>query len=264
MIVELEKYSRFLQRYYGQFSEYLVSEYGWVTEAPNLAAQVADTVLNIHELKKLDQGEGAPTIVVPGFGVSNGSTLFFRKILNDRGHNLIPWVIPANHGFSQEHINATKDQVKDITDQYGEPVHLVGQSLGGCYVRSIANDMPDHVKSVVTLGSPINGIEKIDPLTRERYDKVVGFMDASIIHHTEFIDTFINNHPEIPTTSIFSEIDGVVDWELSVIPESNLSENVKISAGHFSMGFSLDMLKILANRLTQNKENWYKWAEHQG
>lgn len=263
MLEELGKYQRFLQRYVVQLIEAVVEEYGWLSETPRLMSQLIETTINIQDVKTFDEGNGIPTIVVPGFGVTNATTLFFRKILEERGHIMFPWDVPINHGFSQCDIDSTVRQVKRLTDEYGTTVNLVGQSLGGCYIRSIANSMPDHINNLITLGAPINGIEKIEPATREKYDKIVGFTDACFIHHGEFIDTFIENNPGVPTTSIFSESDGVVHWSLSEIVEDATSENVRVNAGHFSMGFNLETLRILANRLSQEKKTWEKWTKQQ-
>lgn len=258
MVSELIKYQKYLNKCATYITNHVLEEYGWVTEIPNLTTTIADTALNAHKLKNLEEGDGTPTLVIPGFTVSNSSTSFMRRTLNDCGHNTLPWIVDVNRGFSQRDIDSTILQVKDIVDQYGKPINIVGQSLGGCYARTVANAIPNHVRNIITLGSPINGIDKIRPLTREKYDRVVGFVDASLIHHKEFVHTFKDNHPEIPTTSIYSTNDGVVHWTLSQIIESDTSENIHVEASHFSMGFSLEVLQILANRLSKHKGNWYK------
>lgn len=261
MLEELTKYQRSLQQYVTQFIEQVVEEYSWLAETPRLFSQLVETTINIQDIKTFDEGNGIPTIVVPGFGVSNGTTLFFRKILSEKGHIMLPWDVTINRGFNATDMATTVEQIKRVTDEYGTTVNLVGQSLGGCYIRTITNAIPHHINTLITLGAPINGIEKIEAATREKYDKIVGFVDACFIHHGEFIKTFIENSPSVPTTSIFSETDGVVHWSLSEIAENDISENIRVDGGHFSMGFSIETLRILANRLSQTKETWNKWSK---
>jgi len=196
-----------------------------------------------------------PTLVIPGFGMSNASTFVLRKILMDKGHNVIPWTINRNLGFNPENIDETFIQVVKLSESYGTKINIIGQSLGGCYARMIGNKIPDRVTSVITLGSPINGVDLVSTNSISRYNKMTGIIDAAVLHHTEYLHEFKPN-PPVFTTSIFSKNDEVVAWPLSIIDETEMSENVEVNSSHLSMGFNLRTIKILADRLSQNPEDW--------
>src|SRR3546814_18007301 len=53
-------------------------------------------------------------------------------------------------------------RVKEMADEHGRRVALVGQSLGGVFAREIARRYPDFVDRVITLGSPAHFGESPD------------------------------------------------------------------------------------------------------
>ena len=237
-----------------------LEKYLWlIAEGPRLGAQIADTLINLQEYEKIEPGTGVnPTMVIPGFTAGNSSTFFLRKSLMQKGHNMVKWWQNRNHGFSEEVIQGTIDQVKRLANDSGETVNIVGQSLGGCFARTVANAIPDHVNVVVTLGSPLSGIDKVAENTINNYNSIAGMVDAALIHHDYYFDTFYPN-PPVPSSSLYSKTDGVVFWEHSIVEDSDLSENIEIDTSHFGMGFHLITLQILANRLNQDPKNWKKW-----
>jgi pimeloyl-ACP methyl ester carboxylesterase len=226
-----------------------------VSEAPRLGAQLTNTLLNLKEYENIDKGNNVPTIVIPGFTAGNGSTVFLRTVLEQQKHNMFKWCNNRNIGFSDEVINKTIDQVKGLSDKYGVAVNIVGQSLGGCYARTIANAIPDHINVVVTMGSPITGLELVNPSTIHHYDTTTGAVNAATTHHAEYLHTFYPNPPS-PSTSIYSKTDGVVNWQHSILVESDLSESIEVDTSHVSMGFHLRTIQIIANRLGQKKDSW--------
>jgi pimeloyl-ACP methyl ester carboxylesterase len=239
------------------FNQKLEKYYLLLSEAPRLGAQLTDTLLNLKDYENLERGNQIPTVVIPGFSAGNGSTFFMRSVLSQRNHNMIKWYNNRNIGFSDEVISLSIDQIKELADIHGTAVNIVGQSLGGCYARTIANAIPDHINVVVTMGSPITGLELVNPSTIHHYDITSGVVDAAITHHTEYLHTFYPN-PPLPSTSIYSKSDGVVNWQHSILVESDLSESIEVDASHISMGFNLKTIKIIANRLAQKKDTWVK------
>lgn len=234
-------------------------KYRWlVAEGPRLGFQLASTLLNIKEYETITKGTHLPTIVIPGFGASNASTYFLRKTLNERHHNTIKWHTTRNTGFSDIALALSLDQVKSVADSHGVKVNIVGQSLGGCYARAVANSIPDYVNSVITLGTPINGLDAINKDTLERYNVLVDEANAAINHYERYRGVFAPN-PPVPTTSIYSKSDGIVNWENSIITETDMSENIEIGASHLGMGFDLETIKIVANRLSFSSDGWVKY-----
>ena len=233
-----------------------------ISEGPRLGAQLVDTVSKYDQYKDIEEGTGVPTVVIPGFSTTNSSTYFMRKVLNDRDHRTIKWCQPRNNGFSQEVLERSIIQVKALADGSGHKVNVTGHSLGGCIARMVANEIPDYVNIVATLGSPINSIELVHDNSISKYDTVVGQVGAAVLQYEEFYELF-NKNPPVPTTSLYSKSDGVVHWTNSVIPESDMSENIEVESGHFGMGFDLFTAEVIANRLAQMHHSWEKWEKKQ-
>jgi len=232
-----------------------------ITEGARLGVQITKTALNLNDYNELDSGDSTiTTIVIPGFMASNPSTYFLRRTLNGQGHNCIKWCNHRNMGFTEDVINETIDQVVAEVATSGGKVNIIGQSLGGCYARTVANAVPECINMVITLGSPITGLELVSRESIEGYNRVAGEIDAATIQHSKYLNTFKPN-PPVPTTSIFSKSDGVVDWNHSIIDEGLISENIEVHTSHLAMGLHLKTVQIVANRLTQSPNAWVKWED---
>lgn len=236
-------------------------EHYWlIAEGPRLLSQLVETAVDYKNFKNLPKGSARPTIVIPGFATSNSSTYFLRRVLKENGHNPIKWCENRNFGFSEDILDNTCKQLRETALKYGQPVNLIGQSLGGCFARAAANRYPEYTNVVLTLGTPINSVTNVNKYAIEKYNATVGLADAAILQHTEYFNTFYPN-PPVPCSSLYSHTDGVVHWSQSIINVTDLSENILIDPGHFGMGFDLDTIIIIADRLSRDKDSWEKWPD---
>ena len=96
-------------------------------------------------------------IVLPGLGASNASTILLRSYLSWLGYNVQGWSQGRNHGGVQTLLPLVTREVKEIYNQSGSKVHIIGWSLGGVIAREVARDFPEIVQQVVTMGSPVVG-----------------------------------------------------------------------------------------------------------
>jgi len=98
--------------------------------------------------------------VLPGLLADDASTVALRWYLRRIGHHVDGWDL----GRRQPHVSTTLGQfsrrLHDAVDRAGEPITLVGWSLGGVIARETARDHPDSVAQVITFGSPINGARR--------------------------------------------------------------------------------------------------------
>jgi len=237
-------------------------KYWLVAEGPRLMGQLFKTAVDINKFKSLPKGSNRPTLVIPGFATTNASTYFMRKVLTNNGHNTIRWFYHRNVGLSDNVLEETCKQVLDICDAYGTEINIVGQSLGGCFARAAANMHPECVNAVVTLGSPINSITRINKYSIDKYNEITGIVDAAFIQHSEYYHTFYPN-PDVPCSSMYSYTDGVVHWSQSITNLTDKSENIVIKPSHFAMGFDFDTLVVVADRLSRNKDTWERWPASQ-
>jgi len=115
----------------------------------------ASTLLpSLPFLSQLPSGDGHPVYVLPGFMADSQSTGMLRRWLDRLGYNSIAWGFGRNLGPRAQLHERLVQTVGNIARHYGQPVSLIGQSLGGIFAREIAKAAPQHVRQIITLGSP--------------------------------------------------------------------------------------------------------------
>ena len=69
--------------------------------------------------------------------------------------------------------------------------------------------------------------------------------------------------PPVACTSIYSKTDGVVAWQCSLNPDTDLSENLGVKASHIGLGVNPLAIYALSDRLAQpdfRGGSWKKFA----
>jgi pimeloyl-ACP methyl ester carboxylesterase len=204
-------------------------------------------------LSKAPAGDGHPVIVFPGLSANDGSTLPLRGYLNNLGYDVSGWNQGYNFGPRAGILETAKRQVEEASAHRGEKVSLVGWSLGGIYARELAKELPDCVRSVVTLGTPFSGSHTSTNAWR-LYELTSG-RDLRL----ELAKFDLKAAPPVPTTSIYSRSDGVVAWQTSIqapCRKNAFTENVEVFASHLGLGLNPSAWWALADRLAQPEGQW--------
>jgi pimeloyl-ACP methyl ester carboxylesterase len=203
-------------------------------------------------LRLAPRGERHPVLVLPGLMASDVSTGTLRRWLRGLGYRVVGWELGRNRGPTQEVVDALPALVKRLADEDGRPVSIVGQSLGGIYARRLALRVPAEVRQVTSLGSPFRhapGAGDDSPAAR-LYRSL-----ASTHARTAGRERLARPLP-VPSTSVYSRWDGVVDWRACLQEATPTSENVAVHASHLGMGFDPAVLWVVADRLAQPKDGW--------
>ena len=204
-------------------------------------------------LSRIPVGDGHPVIVFPGLGASDITTVALRNFLRERGYTPYPWKQGFNFGPRHGVLETCRAQVMQEAERHGEKVSLIGWSLGGIYAREIAKEQPDHVRCVITLGTPFAGHPRATNAWRF-YEMVSG--QAT---HDDALLEQIRQAPTCPTTSIYSKTDGVVAWHCSLNADEPHTENIEVHASHIGMGMNPLALYALADRLRQDPADWQRF-----
>jgi pimeloyl-ACP methyl ester carboxylesterase len=204
-------------------------------------------------LKRLPRGDGHPVIVYPGLGAADITTVPLRSFLQDLGYSAYPWKQGFNFGPRRGVLDAVRQHVQRIAERHGEPVSLIGWSLGGLYAREMAKEFAPLARCVITLGSPFAGHPRATNAWRF-YEMVSG----QNVHDPALIAQ-LRSTPPVPTTSIYSRTDGVVAWQCSLNDESPLAENIEVRASHIGMGMNPLAMFAIADRLRQNPAQWQRF-----
>ena len=207
-------------------------------------------------LSSIRGGDGHPVIVIPGFTVGDRSTVVMRKFLSSLGYLPCGWKQGVNFGVRPELFEGVGNILEQLFTQYGCRISLVGQSLGGIYARELAKLNPDAVRQVITLGSPFNDPEgdasNLSDLYRMFNPDQAGKSDQFREQKWE-----ISKPPPVPTTAIYSKLDGVCHWRACIQHGGHDNvENIEVTSSHTGMSVNAQTLFVVADRLSQRRQHW--------
>jgi pimeloyl-ACP methyl ester carboxylesterase len=212
-------------------------------------------------LRRAPVGDGHAIIVFPGLSASDGTTLPLRGFLANLGHDVSGWNQGYNFGPRAGVLQTAKQQLIDTFQATGKKVSLIGWSLGGIYARELAKQLPDCVRTVITMGTPFAGSHESTNAWR-LYELTSG---RDIRREVEGFD--LPSAPPVPTTSIYSRSDGVVAWPASIQAPSSSNprtENLEVIASHLGLGLNPSTWWALADRLAQAEGQWQRFERKRG
>lgn len=198
-------------------------------------------------------GDGHPVLVLPGFMASDASTGVLRKFINKIGYTAYAWELGRNYAKLQ-FLDILIERVEELYEEHGEPVSVIGWSLGGVYARQIAKERPHMVRQVITLGSPFRGITEPNNASW-LYNRLPGAKRVVEIDPELMAD--LPKPAPVPTTAIYTKEDGVVPWEVCLEAEEDYyHQNIQVRGSHFGLGVNPTVLNIIADRLQYAEEYW--------
>ena len=201
-------------------------------------------------LQRAPRGDGHPVLVMPGLIASDASTQLLRSYLGSRGYDARGWGLGRNMGLRDGLRDKMVACVRDLHAETGRKVSLIGWSLGGVYVRDLASEMPEAVRSCIMLGSPIHG----HPRSTNAW-RIYEMASGQSVDDPQ-LQLPSPSLPPVPTTSIFSRSDGVVAWQCSVEPRTAKSESIEVDGSHCGLGAHPAVLYAIADRLAQAEGEW--------
>lgn len=210
----------------------------------------------------LPRGDGHPILVIPAFLTCDAFTASLRKSLSSLGYDVHAWQQGLNTGLHDTKLALLRRRLKEIVLQRQQKITIIGWSLGGIYARALAAENSEHVRQVITLGSPF-GI----PAVETSASAVTGFVGRAFkLLNSGAEDPMIakaelwQTTPQVPCTSIYTESDGVVHWHYCVDQKQERSENIRVPGSHVGLTHNPVVLYLLADRLQQRTENWQAFS----
>jgi len=197
-------------------------------------------------LASAPRGDGHGVLVLPGLLASDTSTLPLRAFLGWLGYDARGWDLGRNSGPTEVVLSGLPRALLAHAERTGRPVSLVGWSLGGVYARELARRHPRQVRQVITLGSPftlkdLRLSRAHGPYRRLRHLHADGSRLPTAEQRARPIG--------VPSTSVYSRLDGVVPWQACMEPETQLHQNVEVRCSHIGFGVDPATLWLIADRL---------------
>ena len=197
------------------------------------------------------QGDGHPVLVLPGFGASDRHTTLLRRFLCAQGFAAYPWGLGSNLGRKSGLRSRLVALIQELATRHEAQVSLVGWSLGGIFARGLAVTDPDHIRNVVTLGSPFRASAH---QTNVRWGlKLIGWVKSKPV-----VDPGPPKlpAPSVPVTSLFTRKDGIVPWQACLQESSPITENIELKGTHLGLVANPAALYVIAHRLRESSERW--------
>jgi alpha-beta hydrolase superfamily lysophospholipase len=168
-----------------------------------VAALASRAYRAVGKLGERGPADGPKLMVIPGFLATDRTTLGLQRALAEAGYRVTGWGMGLNTGVTEDIVDRIAARVERFGR--GQKVILVGWSLGGLYARVAAQERPDLVEKVVTLGSPFSGDRRGNNNVWRLYEWVAGHPvnDPPIVRDPEL-------KPPVPTLALWSRRDGIV------------------------------------------------------
>jgi pimeloyl-ACP methyl ester carboxylesterase len=197
-------------------------------------------------------------LVLPGFMGDDRSTVPLRWFLTCRGYRAMPWRLGRNLGPTDEIIDGMEALLGRFATMK-QRISIVGWSLGGIFARELARSHAGVVRSVITLGTPVQLHAGESNLT----NAAEAYNAASVLHSpraNRLVPVDVRPPMPVPTTNIYSRADGVVPWESCVDLHGDQCENLEVPGSHAGLAHNPVVLAVIANRLAQPDGRWRPYA----
>ncbi len=211
-------------------------EFGFVGSSALMAAYVAPL------------GPPRPVLVLPGFVSGDSATLPLRLFLRSIGHKPSGWRVGLNVGASHHIAEGVDRTLRDLAQEFGEPIDIIGWSAGGILGRVLALNRSELVRQVISLGSPIN---------MESSQTNIGYLQRlSAKLFLEMPRRFDLDRVPVPSTTIWTRTDGVVPGLACRQSIRHNAEVVEVRGSHTGLGANPAVFYVLADRLALPRSAW--------
>jgi triacylglycerol lipase len=226
----------------------------WAAELPRAAWTVASLAFAGATLRDAPHGDGRPVMVLPGLFNSDLSNAAMRRYLRSLGYRAHGWKLGRNLGARTIGSEGWRlfDRIEALAAEDGQPVTLIGVSLGGMMARLAAHRMPHAVREIITVASPYAGSPRatnvwraFELITGERIDSVsVASRSAEIARPLP-----------VPATAIWSASDGLVSGLICHAPDEPNCRAIRIDGSHMGVQFRPRVLRAIADVLGGGSEH---------
>jgi hypothetical protein len=195
------------------------------------AALVPRLYRSFGRLGERGPAEGPKLMVIPGFLASDRTTLGLQRALGAAGFRVTGWGLGLNRGVTDDIVDRMIERLERFGA--GRKVILVGWSLGGLYARVVAQERPDLVEKVVTLGAPFSGDRRRNNNVWRLYEWVAGHPV-----NDPPIDKDPEEKPPVPTLAIWSRRDGIVSPAGARGEPGQSDAELELGCSHMGFGVS--------------------------
>lgn len=190
-------------------------------------------------------GRGQPVLVIPGLLSSDRATALLRRSLEKAGFVTEGWGQGMNTGARPAQIARLEQRLQDLAARTGQPVVLIGWSLGGLFARVLALRHPNACKLVVTLGSPFSGDRRANNAWRAYEALNDHKVDAAPFAEDPALK------PPLRTIAVWSKRDGIVAPRSAEGEAWQSDRQVEVPFKHFEMASASGAVRMVLGLLKE-------------
>src|ERR1700694_5055657 len=190
-----------------------------------------------------------PALLIPGFLAGDWTLRTQHDWLRRIGYRPRLAGVPFNVNYSEVMLRPLIDALVEMHRKSTARVALIGHSRGGVLAKVLSHRKPELVEQVITLGSPLNDPFDVHPLTMAGVRAAHLFNAVRYRHPASVEKRFLRDlsaAPRVPTTSIYSRSDGVVNWKACLRHDVNA---IEVHGSHVGLAMNPEVYRILAHML---------------
>lgn len=234
-------------------------------EAVRLPIEVVTTQWSGLLLDQCPSGDGHPVMVLPPFMASDQITSSLRGRIERWGYEVCGWDLGVNaqtrnsdsmaEALSQRKLVSERlaQSVAQLAHEKGQPVSLIGWSLGGLHALEVALAVPKSVRQIITLGSPLGDPRATAIYALMNANGTQASTDSDVEKWLQGLDAPLH---DVPFTCVYSATDGIVDPSIAAISAGPQRQNIRVNSTHLGMAFNARVFYVLANRLNADINDW--------
>lgn len=185
-----------------------------------------------------------PVMLLPGFGTHPARMKGLREVLDAAGHRVTDWGLGFNFGPSEDRFERLCERVVSLSRKEGQPLVLVGWSLGGLFAREIAHRHPEAVAMVVTMGTPFSGDRRANNAWRA-YQAIAGHR----VDEPPVGERCFGAKPPVPTIALWSPRDGIVSPRSSCGRRGERDRAIAVRVTHLGFAGHPQVGRVLVDLL---------------
>jgi pimeloyl-ACP methyl ester carboxylesterase len=168
------------------------------------------------------RGDGRPVLLIPGFLSGDWHLRVLEGWLTRIGYSSHLSGIVFNILHSERMLAGLRRRVLEIQNETGHRVSLVGHSRGGLLAKVLAQRRPQSVEQVICLGSPLADWTDLAAVTRHALGVLTTANQIVYGRRLHGEGRFLYDlklGPVVPTTSIYTKADDVVNFRSCLRPD---------------------------------------------
>jgi pimeloyl-ACP methyl ester carboxylesterase len=194
-------------------------------------------------------GLGRPVLLIPGFLAGDWTLRTPFQWLRRVGYRPMMAGVTFNVMYSEVMLRPLIESLLHLKRRTGARVAVVGHSRGGVLAKVLSHRKPELVEQVITLGSPLADPFDVHPLTMAGVRAAHVYNVFRYGHRASVEMRFLRDlaaPPRVPTTSLYSRTDGVVNWKACLRSDINA---IEVNGSHVGLGLNPEVYRILAHLL---------------